>query len=188
MLNIPQKQKVALLFGFLAHYKGTDIAIKNVKKSGYHLLIAGGANKNHLQKKHYQLFLKKVNTLQDKDVTITGFVDEKDIPLYFKAADVAIFPYRTFMSSSGPISIAAATKTPFAVSEKLSPFFTGKDIKESITKQGLNPNDLILNGNYKQTFEKIAKIKNKIKTFEKTVQKKRSWKNISKMYHEALTN
>ncbi len=184
-LDLPQNKKVALLFGFIAHYKGTDIGIKNLKSSDWEIVVAGGPNPNHLEKKHYATYINSIE--KNNHMRVTGFVDEKDIPLYYKAADVAVFPYRAFMSSSGPLSIAYSTTTPFAISSNIRNTLKNNDVTEALKKSKVSEKDLILQKNsYQSTLESVRKNHKKIIEFEKIVKSQRSWKNIAKQYNEAL--
>ena len=184
-LNLPQDKKIALLFGFIAHYKGTDIGIENLKSSDWEIVVAGGPNPNHLEKKHYSSYINSIK--KNNHTRVTGFVDEKDIPLYYKAADVAVFPYRAFMSSSGPLSIAYSTTTPFAISSNIKNTLKNQDVTAALKKSNINEKDLILQKNsYQSTLESVRKNHKKITEFEKIVKSQRSWKNIAKQYNEAL--
>ncbi len=127
-----QNKKIFLVFGFITWYKGTDLIIKAFKnllrenpelKSQVQLVIAGGPNPHHLHEKHYQQFIRNISReiKGQNNITLTGFVPEKKISLYFSAADLVVLPYRTLMSSSGPLSLALSFAKPLLVSKVIAP-------------------------------------------------------------------
>jgi glycosyltransferase involved in cell wall biosynthesis len=121
---------------------------------------------------------------------LTGFVKEEDIPLYFSASDVVVLPYRTLMSASGPLSIAFSFNKPFLVSKALAGMFETEDIKEALSKLGIDKNDLIFEE--KDIQSKIKRIKedkrfkNKLEELSKILAQKRNWEEISKAYYETI--
>jgi glycosyltransferase involved in cell wall biosynthesis len=126
-LNLSLKTYYILAFGYLSHYKGTDLLVKafqkplNVNNKPVKLILAGSQNPTQGNKPHYQKFysqlFKKIN--QNPNIIHTGFVPDDQITNYFSASDITIFPYRTFMSASGPLAIALAHQKPIIVSNKL---------------------------------------------------------------------
>ena len=127
-LNLDPKHLYVLCFGYLSHYKGSDIIVKAFKKTlrvgnkRVRLILAGGENPTQGQKYHYKRFYKNLYKAIDNNPNIihTGFVPDTRVKTYYSATDLAIFPYRTFMSASGPLSLAIAYKKPFLVSKELS--------------------------------------------------------------------
>lgn len=123
LLNIPKDAKMIFYFGYISGYKGLEKLIDASHKflpeiPGAILYIAGGL---HPRMKNDEDYLKFVETLKenlDREHTIWhGYVEDKDIPILFGAADVMIFPYSVGMSSSGPLSQAIAYGVPFIVSD-----------------------------------------------------------------------
>lgn len=152
MLNLPQKNYYVLAFGYLSHYKGSDILVKAFKKplivkgKPVKLILAGGENPTQGQKPHYQHYYKKLyqNIADNPNIIHTGYLPDSRIRPYYSAADLCIFPYRTFMAASGPISSAFSFNRPIIASEKLSIYTQNtfklnsdsirKSIKENIVK------------------------------------------------------
>jgi len=165
-----------LYFGFIAPYKGVDRLInawdRDTKQK---LIVAGGINPNHKNDVDLTNFVKRVNEgAQKKGVLTTGFVDERNIIDYFSAADILILPYTTFMSSSGPLALAASYELPIIISSELSPYFLSVDIHDAFTGEDLTVdqitydfanNDLhtkiaqtiILTDKYKKAFQTLKK-------------------------------
>ena len=83
------------------------------------ILIAGGPHPRLLNDHDYRLYLLQ---LQDRAMSISedrilfrGFVHEDDVPLYFSAADLLVFPYNAALSYSGPVCLAISYKRPFLI-------------------------------------------------------------------------
>lgn len=196
-LKLPQNRTILLYFGFLAWYKGTDLLIeayKNIPDSADKplLIIAGGPNPNHADKKFYQEYLSNIKkSAAEHDVTITGFVPEELISSYFAAVDICILPYRTFMSSSGPLSFVIGSQTPFLISDALSPLFATEDIDKLIKKEDLDTSQLIFK-TPEDLIHKIAALQSdttlqkKVMIVEEKLSKSRSWNAIGEHYYATL--
>lgn len=149
---------VLLYFGFIAWYKGTDILVDACAKCDMQhaahrtahsaqrkLIIAGGENPNHTDKKFYMEYVEKLRemaALSNGSMVITGFVPEEDIAAYFLASDLVVLPYRTFMSSSGPLSLAFTYGKPVMMSEVLRPYVLTVDFAEAMKESGVKEDDL----------------------------------------------
>ena len=199
-LRLTKKQFVVLVFGFIAWYKGTDIIvhafrefIRGQKRNWhYKLIIAGGANPNHLDKEYYNRYVKSIRTVShNHGIRVTGFVPEKQIGLYYQASDVVVFPYRTFMSASGPLSIAFSYQKPVLLSSNLKDLFKTRDMKETISECGLEISDFLFDDTADlrkklMRIETNKTLKRKLILFAKKISKKRSWDIIATMYYEQL--
>lgn len=199
-LRLKKKQFVALSFGFIAWYKGTDLLIhafrkyisNNKRNAHYKLIIAGGPNPNHLDKEFYIRYVKSITKeSRAHGIRLTGFVPEKEIPFYYVSSDVIVFSYRTFMSASGPLSIAFACKKPFLISNSLKDLLKTHDIKEALSLTTLTPEDLIFSDGItlrKQLMriEKNATLRKKMVEFSTKIAKMRSWKHIATAYYEQI--
>lgn len=167
-LNLNPENIYVLCFGYLSHYKGSDIIVNAFKKplsvggKKVRLILAGGENPTQGQKHHYKRFYKNLYKAIDNNPNIihTGFVPDTRIKTYFSAADLTIFPYRTFMSASGPLSLAIAYKKPFVVSKELINYndFTFENNTESIRK---TIKEILSN---KNTLSHLVKISRKMST------------------------
>lgn len=195
-LKLPKNQNIILYFGFLAWYKGTDLLVDAYsalpKKDRPLLVIAGGPNHNHTDKTFYQKYIKEITQKAKKEgFIVTGFVPEEHIPLYYAASDISILPYRTFMSSSGPLSFVFSAAKPFLLSHKLEPVFATADIRSIMKEQLLNPSDLTFTSK-EELGEKIQGLlsdtarQKRIEGLGRKIQSLRSWDRIGKMYYETL--
>lgn len=189
LLHIPQHEFVVMSFGFIAWYKGTDWIAKTFvhkKQLGHtRLLIAGGESPNLRGEKHYQEFLDTVKhtTDQSKKITMTGFVEDKNIPLYFAAADLVVLPYRTLMSSSGPLAMTISFKKPFLMSTALGAYTKDPDFKEVLKKTGVTMKDITFPLQEQAFWKQVNHAKKQTKKLQEVssmLSTTRSWKEVSK--------
>lgn len=194
-----KNELVILYFGFIAWYKGADWIVKQFKRQTFNtrrlkLIIAGGENPNHKDKKYYRKYVQKIKKEAENSndkILITGFVPEEEIPLYFLASDVAIFPYRAAMSASGPLSIAFSFQKPFLVSDQMAGVFEDNDIKSLLKKHSINKKDLTFSLKNGDFGKKIKKFKDKafiskLRQLARDLGKMRSFKKIGEEYFELL--
>lgn len=154
-LNLNPNFLYVLSFGYISHYKGTDLLVKSfqtpMKVNGKEvkLIIAGGESPTQKHKTHYRHFYHKLAQSINPDTTIqTGFVSDTQVGDYYSIADLVVLPYRTFMSASGPASLALGYGKPLLVSRHLShlsPFtvtLNSKNIRHTISLCLANPKKL----------------------------------------------
>lgn len=188
---------IILYFGFIAWYKGTDWIVEKIKNEDMKLIIAGGANPNHKDKKFYMDFVKNVHDQAEKTngkIITTGYIEEKQIPLYFSACDLVVMPYRTLMSSSGPLSLALSFQKPFLISQPMEGIGRTKDFSEIMDKCKIELKDICFNLNDNSLVDIIGRLRgtkeflNKVTTISKMLKQKREFDRIGKQYyHEILS-
>lgn len=127
-------KRVLLFFGYITGYKGIELLIDTFdflkNDESYVLFIAGGEHPRLKGKRKYQEYLRRLKERAAKvsdRIIFTGFVPEDMIPVYFSAADLVIFPYKSVFSSSGPISLAMQYKKPLLISKHLRRIIRIKD-------------------------------------------------------------
>lgn len=149
LLGLDQKTFYVLAFGYLGFYKGSDLLVKafqkplQYKNKQVKLILAGGESPTQGQKGHYQDYYAKLYREIDSNPNIihTGFVPDTKIRKYFSGADIAIFPYRTFMSASGPVSLALSYGRNLLVSSVLGHYsdhtfnLNSKSIRRAIVNE-----------------------------------------------------
>jgi glycosyltransferase involved in cell wall biosynthesis len=126
-LNIADNAKVSLFFGNLAGYKGIELLIDAFgilarQHPEMQLIIAGGDTpglKAHAAVSYLEILQERA-AATGAPIHFTGFVPDKDITIYFSAADLLVLPYVAGLSSSGPLVIAMAYDCPFIASTALS--------------------------------------------------------------------
>lgn len=201
MLCIDTDEYVVLSFGFVTWYKGTDLLAKGLIQPTHidgkplRLIIAGGKSASQGHKKHYQNYYQSVENLVrgKRHITLTGFVKQNEIPLYFAAADVVVFPHRTVMSSSGPVSLALGFEKPILLSESMKAYFKSRDVDVSLKesrvkfKDLLLPNDLEKLSQYLTHLEE-SRVKRKMKKFVKNLARRRRFTNMADSYYTVLTH
>lgn len=196
-LGIPKNSFILLSFGFIAWYKGTDWLVDAFKNSSHKkamLIIAGGPNPNHLHKDYYKRYITAIRReCTQNNILLTGFITEEKIPLYFRACDVVILPYRTLMSASGPLSLAFSFKKPFLVSDRLSKVFETQDLKELLENSKLDQEKLTFGPNG-QLFKKVENLKKnltlqkEVKSISTSLSHLRSFAHIGSLYYDELFN
>lgn len=113
--------------GYATGYKGIDLLIEGFAeytKTNKNAYLVIGAGK-HPKLKDDEEYLKDYRRLQDKAKEMipegqyrwVGFIDEKDITVYYSACDLSVYPYTMAMSSSGPMAIAIGHEKPFLASD-----------------------------------------------------------------------
>jgi glycosyltransferase involved in cell wall biosynthesis len=109
----------ALCFGFLAPYKGFEVALQAAALAGQKvdLLIAGGSHPRLAGRDSYADDLRR----HYGDVaTFVGYVPEAKVKDVFRAADVLLLPYAEPVATSGPLAHALAYGTPVLCSPTLA--------------------------------------------------------------------
>jgi glycosyltransferase involved in cell wall biosynthesis len=110
---------LALCFGFLAPYKGLELAGEAARLAGsdVHLVIAGGEHPRLERRDGYGAGLRQAFG----DVaTFPGFVPDADVHRWFQAADVVLLPYPAPHASSGALALALAHGKPVLASGPLA--------------------------------------------------------------------
>ncbi len=189
LLGFSLHQKIALFFGYLSWYKGPDWLINHwPRSSNWRLLIAGGRSFSQQDKPHYQTYLAKLlQQAKTKRIEVTGFLSEEKIPLYLAAADLMILPYRTLMSSSGPLSLALAYAKPFILSRPLSKVLKSADYQAAMAATELKEEEIVFKLTKSSLREhlKTANFK-KLKSFAQLMRKKRSFTRLSSKYYAQI--
>lgn len=113
--NIKETDKVILFFGFIRHYKGLDLLLEamseaRIKNKNYTLLIAG---EFYEDRSKYDALIESFG-IQDQVHIHDEFIPEKDITLYFSAADVLVQPYR-HATQSGVTPLSYHFEVPMIV-------------------------------------------------------------------------
>jgi glycosyltransferase involved in cell wall biosynthesis len=197
VLDLPQNAFVMVAFGFLAWYKGTDWIVEAFKKylqedKKMYLILAGGPNPNHLEKNFYVDYIRNLEREDNNsNLRVTGFVPERKISLYYEACDVTIFPYRTLMSSSGPLSLSYSFSKPFLLSNALKEILQTTDVKQSLQTRSIDMSDLIFTSQEDfahkiQLLHKNLERLDALEALTKDVAQARSWKSIAQKYYETL--
>lgn len=110
----------AMCFGFLAPYKGFEIALEAAALAGpaVHLVVAGGEHPRLAGRAAggYGEALRR----EHPHATFTGYVPDGDVARWFAAADIVLLPYPRPFSASGVLALALAHGTPVLMSPALA--------------------------------------------------------------------
>lgn len=185
-LKIEKNKPTVLFFGYLAWYKGADLMIELAQANKkINFIIAGGPSFTQKHKAHYKKYLEKFNNLP-KNLKITGFVKEKQIPLYFSASNLVVLPYRSMISSSGPLSLAYSFEKAMVLSNKLKPYLKSKDFKNSFLKSQLTEKKVFKDFSVNKKISLDKKLLLRLVKFSKYMKVSRDYKMISKKYINIL--
>lgn len=191
-LQLAENKKYAMVFGYLAPYKGITWLLENWPiDTDYELLVVGGINPNHVNNPAMQNYVQRVQMLaKQKKIQVTGVVTEAEMDLYFTSCDVVLLPYLTMFSSSGPLALALSYQKPVLLSAQLASYFESEDAAQSLIQAGLAVDDLIFDHKsddlvlalQKLTQEKIAKMK----MFARAMQVARDPSVVAQQYSQLL--
>ena len=112
-LGLKSKDKIILYFGRVSKEKNIDILIKAAKPlsaSGFKVIIAGYGP-------YFNELVSLSKRIGNRNVIFTGFVKEKDIPLYYAASDLLCNP-STFETQGIVDLYASFYKLPILLPEK----------------------------------------------------------------------
>ena len=179
-------------FGFLTWYKGADwLAGQFAKRAPKHmrLLLAGGVSPNTKDAPHYQRFVHDIETIVhgSPNIRLTGFVEDKEIPLYFAATDLVVLPYRTLMSSSGPLAMALAFKKPFLLSKALVPYTQDPDFAAALRETRLTKEEISFALAPKEFWTRVRAVKRHPKRFRavsRLIRQERLWPEIAGKFYD----
>ncbi len=187
-LNLDQIKKYAMVFGYIAPYKGIKWLLENwTKDLGYELIVVGGINPNHKSNKLINDYVNEIYSLANKkNINVTGFVTEEQMISYFIACDLIILPYMTMFSSSGPLAMAWSYEKPAILSEKLKYYLDSEDINLALQKSGLKDGNLIFELNKEDLSRIIRQLDEdrltSLKLFAKEIKARRKIEEISSQY------
>ena len=188
-LRLPLNKKIILYFGYLSWYKGADLFFKFAKKmanTDIQFIMAGGPSFTNVEKSHYKKYMDGFKK-PSKNIHISGFVPEEKIPFYFSAADLVVLPYRTMMSSSGPLSLAFSFEKPLIMSDKMKDYVITSDFSSIQKKLLLKSSDLFFSLSEKGFKEKVLNYKSQLlHTCSSRMKEKRGYENVAKEYYELL--
>ncbi len=144
-----KSKRIILFFGYLSWYKGIDwlidafskISEKNPKTI---LVIAGDKSPTLSGKTHYENFYQRLKNSMKKKKNIihTGFIDNNELRYIINKSSVLIFPYRAFISSSGPLSWALSYKKPIILSKQLKEYKKSPDFKMAMEKNQIKDEEI----------------------------------------------
>ena len=113
-LGLDERKKTILFFGLIRKYKGLDILLESFNElpDDYQLVIAGEPYGS------FEPYQKLIDGCKGKDRIhlFPEYIGDKDVKLYFSAADVTVLPYRS-ATQSGISSISYHFEVPMIVTD-----------------------------------------------------------------------
>lgn len=119
-LELPADRLVVLCFGFVAPYKGLEVALDAAALAGREVLLVVAGGEHPRLAAQGDGYLDELRVRYEGHARFTGFVPDADVAAWFQAADVAVFPYPEPHASSGAFALALAHGTPALVSPRLA--------------------------------------------------------------------
>lgn len=115
-LNLPEKEKIILFFGFIRKYKGLDLLLEamndsRIRKAGIKLLVAGEFYDSRTE---YDAIIDRLD-LSSQLILRTDFIADSEVRYYLSAADFVIQPYKN-ATQSGVTPLAYHFEKPMLVS------------------------------------------------------------------------
>lgn len=141
-LGLCSSNRTILFFGRIAPYKGIDLLVDAfgrlaLQNKSYRLIIAGEPMKESEQQwAHLQQVIEQ-SPMRQQVCQHTRFIDDNEIELYFKAADVLVLPY-TQIFQSGVLFMAYSFGLPVIATDVGS---FGGDIIAGVTGFVCKPGD-----------------------------------------------
>lgn len=198
-LGYAKDEHVVMYFGFVNWFKGADFFVdafsqtKHIYGKKARFVIAGGESATLNDKAYYQKYFQEVvdKVSESKSITMTGFVPQDKINLYFAAADLIVFPYRTLMCASGVMSLTLMYEKPFIISKRLDGMLHSHDFADAMKMAGLEVEDIsfamtpkscqtlteqVLKNGRKQKLQKVATL----------LKEARCWQKNSLKYDQAI--
>jgi glycosyltransferase involved in cell wall biosynthesis len=115
--------KVVLFLGYIAGYKNLELLIDAAKLSrtdGWTLVVGGGDHPRLANDPSYTAYVRSIKDralgAPPGRIRFVGFIPEDRLGLYVSASDLIVFPYKTCMSASGPLTIAMSYGRPILLS------------------------------------------------------------------------
>lgn len=137
-LGLPDR-KLILYFGYLCEYKGLETLIEGFgriaqKHKDWVLIIGGGEHPRLRTNPSYKTYVSELRnrafSLAPHQTIFTGFISEEELPIYFSAVDLVVFPHNVVLSASGSLACALSYLKPVLLSE-IAPFQEIIDVKEA---------------------------------------------------------
>ena len=121
MLGLGETENVALFFGVITPYKGLEVLLKAMArlKSGHgpvKLIIAGKVDKGFEAYGEELRALIRKHDLGGLLIERIEYIPDRDVEVYFKAADVLVLPYK-YVYQSGVLFLAFRFGLPVIASD-----------------------------------------------------------------------
>jgi glycosyltransferase involved in cell wall biosynthesis len=114
-----------LCFGFIAPYKGLEIALSASRLAGGDVRIVIAGDRHPRLHEAGDSYADDLQRRFGGHATFTGHVPDRDVATWFSAVDLALFMYPRPVATSGPLALALAHRTPLLMSTQLGACIDG---------------------------------------------------------------
>lgn len=114
-----ERRLLALCFGFVAPYKGIEAALGAGRAAGPEVVVAVAGGEHPRLARSGDDYAARLRDAYP-EARFAGWVPDHAVAAWFRAADVALFPYPRPVSSSGALALALAHGTPALLSPELA--------------------------------------------------------------------
>lgn len=169
-----------MFFGVRTPRKRVDLTLKGFAHAlpeldNWELVFAGGVSS------HFESYDRELKQLVDdlgirEQITMTGFVESRDIPAMLEVADILIQTPKLRPSASGPISLGIGYHLPMILTN-VDIYQERLDHRESAYFVEPTPKSI---GEGIQTLATDTKLREKLAAGTETVAEQYSWKNTAK--------
>lgn len=174
-LGLNPTQTLIMSFGYVSYYKGSDWLAELAEKlsqskefKNLHFVLAGGPIHSLKFKRYSQSPAAKLyyNRIQEKaaklpNLTLTGFIPEDELPLWFAAADLVICPYRGLIGGSGALTLAISHNKLFLVSREMLENLQSQKLEAAIREAGLKQKHVCFSLNSRSFVSLLQGLNNK---------------------------
>lgn len=176
-------KNVILFFGYITGYKNVELLIESanfLKTPDWIIVIAGGSHPRLSGDPNYRRHVldlhAKASAISKNAIVFRGFISEEEIPLYFSAADLVVFPYEISMHASGPLSLSVSYEKPFLISNSFEGIVA---LRDAIFRDA--PREL---AQQIDQFFSDAKFRHRNLKYVKKLKKQRLWNKVAKETRE----
>lgn len=115
-LELDDDRLLVLCFGFIAPYKGLELALEAAARIPEMRLVVAGGTHPRLGRSYARALRQRWGSVAD----FTGHVPDDQVPLWHAAADLALFCYPAPHAASGAVALALAHRTPFLATSPMA--------------------------------------------------------------------
>lgn len=175
-LGISGNKTLVVAFGFVTYYKGADWLADFVGKhtelnKDFEFVLAGGKAYSLEGMDYYCQYYRKIEAQAEnnKNLKLTGFLNNEEIELWMTAADVVIFPYRSLMGGSGALQQALRFGKRILFSKEMFTYLKRDGFRSGLKELELKQSDIEFGLNTNRLVDLLIRLRND-KNYRKQLQ------------------